>query len=448
MRRYILGGIFFITASLIAITAQSQDLEPKTLSLQQALDYAVKNNTSVKNAQLDVLIQQAQNAQVTAAAYPKINGAGNLTDYVDPVQSFIPGDFFGQPGSFVPVQFTPKYAASAAISGSQIIFDGSVLVALQARKTIVELARQKGKLTEIDVKYNVQKAYHALVIAQKQYGIIKQSLAYARDMANDLNVMRENGFVEKIEIDRTNVQVNNLASDSMRISNLLEVSEQLLKYQMGMSIDQPIVLTDTVLENHIMEAASLTSAEASYDQRTEFNLLNTQLKLNEYNLKRYRYSAYPSLSAIGNMGYNYASNDFKEIFKSKYIWSSYIGLQLNVPIFNGLQRTNQVKETKLNIEKSKNDIENIKRTIDFQTQSAKTTLRNSLLQLESQKRNLELSNSVLDLARRKYKEGVGSNLEVTEAQTQLLQSQNNYFNSMLDIINAEADLQKALGQFK
>src|SRR6185437_9269396 len=127
---------------------------------------------------------------------------------------------------------------------------------------------------------------------------------------------------------------------------------------------------------------------------------------------------------------------------------SLVGIQLNVPIFNGLQRTNQVREAKLNIEKVNNSIENEKLTIDFQSAQARTTLHNSILQAQSQNRNLALANDVLDLAQKKYKAGVGSNLEVTQAQTDQLTAQNNYFSALLDVINAEADLKKALGLLK
>lgn len=446
MNKY-LSGLGFIIALLFINTAhgrEANNLHP--LSLAEAIDFAIHNNYSLKNAKLDILIQKAQNAQVEASGYPHLNAKGEFTDYIDPMKSFVPGDFFGSPGTFIPVQFTPKFASGASMSGSQLIFDGSFFVALAARKELIKLATERGKLTEEDVKLKVQKAYYALALAQKQFGILKSSLANARDMANDLTVMRQNGFVEKIDMDRTQVQINNLASDSMRISNLLEVSEQLLKYQMGMDLHEPIMLTDTVLENHITNATVLTSDVTNYELRTEYKVLASTLRLNEFNLKRYKFSALPTLNAFGGMGYNFSTNKFSDVFKAQYIWSSYVGLTLNVPIFNGFMRKNQVKEAKINVEKSKNDIENIKRTIDFQTENAKTVLRNALIQSENQKRNLSLSASVLNLAQRKYKEGVGSNLEVTQAQTDYLSAQNNYFNALLDIINAEADLQKALGQ--
>ncbi len=140
---------------------------------------------------------------------------------------------------------------------------------------------------------------------------------------------------------------------------------------------------------------------------------------------------------------------FDNLFNFNRYWaSSIIGVQLNVPIFNGFMRTNQVTEARLNIEKSKNNIENLKQTIDFQAAQSRTSLKNAILEAQSQHRNLDVSNDVLDLAQRKYKAGVGSNIEVTQAQTDQLRAQTNYFSALLDIINAQADLKKALGLLK
>ncbi len=450
--------IYSVLTMLMPVVANAQE-QPIPLSLEDAMDYAVKHNVNVKNASLDAKIQKAQVGQTTAAAYPRINGKGDYTDYLNLPVQFFPGDFAQfidptapplPPGSFVPVRLMPKYAAGASVTGTQTIFDGSILVALQARNTILELSKKNVLLSEENIRYEITRAYYALVIAQKQLRLISTSLGTVRSMAHDLNVMRENGFVEKIEVDRTTVQVNNLATDSLTIANLLTVSEQLLKYQMGMNIYQPIQLIDTNLNETLNENTDLLTKDVEYDNRTEFGLLQTQLKLNEYDVKRYKLSALPSLSALGNVGYNYASNNFEDMvkFRKNYIFSSFIGLQLNVPIFNGLLRVNQLKEARFNVEKTKNNIENLKLSIDFQTEQSKTSYKNSLLKVQSQQENLDLASSVVDLAQKKYKAGVGSNLEVNQAQTDLIQAQNNYFNSLLDVINASADLKKALGQFK
>lgn len=438
------------SVSLIALLPlKMMAQETISLSLEEAMDYAVKHNVNAKNARLDILVQKALNAEVTGIALPNINGKGEFDDYINPVKSFIPGEFFGGPaGSFTPVQFTPKYSSSASLSGSQVLFDGSVMVALQARNALIKLYEQKSKLSEEEVRYNVQKAYYSFVIAKRQYGILNNSLAYAREMARDQKAYFENGFAEKIDVDRTDVQINNLATDSIRIGGLISLSEQLLKFQMGMSNEQNIILTDTSFASNVKEANEMLLDEVAYENRSEFNLLQTQLMLNQYDLKRHKLSGIPSLAAFGTAAYSYQTNTFSDVFKEQYIFYSLVGLQLKVPIFDGLQRHNRVKQAKLSVEKTRNSIDNLKLTIDFQSAQSRTTLKNALLAMQSQERNMNLANSVLDLARKKYKAGVGSNTEVTLAQTEFLQAQNNYFQSMLDVVNAKSDLQKALGQFK
>jgi len=451
MRQFILSLSILILFVFIVSLKTSAQQSPVPLSLDACIDYALKHNYAVKNANIDIQIQHAQNNQVLAAAYPRINGKVELDDFLNPMKTFIDANqFAGKPGHNIqPLAFTLPYAGSASISGSQLIFDGSVWVAVKARNAVMELARQNAEVTNENIRYSVFKAYHALTIAYRQYDIIKSSLGYARKLENDLIITQQNGLAEKIEVERTDVQVNNLASDSIRIGNLLSVSEQVLKYQMGMDINTPIVLTDTNVEVRKQEINSLLDRQSDYTRVPEYNLMQTALLTNQYNVKRYKLAAIPSLSAFGNLGYNYADYSLTQTLNpGNYLFNSLIGLQLNVPIFNGLQRINQLREAKLNVEKSQNNIENIKLTIDFQTAQSRTTLRNSILQVQSQHRNLDLANDVLDLAQKKYKAGVGSNQEVSQAQTDQLRAQTNYFSALMDVINAEADLKKALGLLK
>ena len=230
---------------------------------------------------------------------------------------------------------------------------------------------------------------------------------------------------------------------------MIDIAEQLLKYQMGMDIAQPVVLTDTSIDSRLNEIpAMLVNDETDYDDRTDFTILQSQLKLQQYDYKRHRSSGLPSLAAFASGAYTYATNTFNDIFTKEYVSYALVGLQLNVPIFDGLQRHNRVKQARFNIEKAKNNIENLKLGIDFQVAQSKTTLKNAVLALQSQQRNVELATSVLDISNKKYKAGVGSNLEVTQAQSELLKAQGNYFNSMLEVFNAKSELQKARGQFK
>lgn len=447
MRRSLLFSLALITL-LLPTQSFAQTDEILELSLEDAMKYAVRNNYSAKNARLDILNQKAVNDEVRGLALPNISAKGEFNDYINPVQSFVPAEFVGGPsGTFIAVPFTPKFTATASATGSQVLFDGSVMVALQARNTLMTLYEQSAQLTEQQIRYNIQKAYYSLVIAKRQQSILNESMAYIRNMANDLQAMYDNGFVEKIELDRTNVQLNNLASDSIRTGNMITVSEQLLKFQLGIKNQQQIILSDTSLDEQVADARFLLLEKMDYRDRMDYNILQTQLKLNEYDLKRHKLSALPSLGAFGTAAYTYSTNTFEDIFKNRYIFYSLVGLQLNVPIFDGLQRHNRVKQAKIAIEKTKNNIENLELNIDFQKNRATTQLKNAIITMNNEERNLQLAKSVLDLAQAKYKAGVGSNMEVSQAQTEMLSAQNNYFQSMMEVVNAQADLKQAIGEF-
>jgi outer membrane protein TolC len=436
--------LFLLGLAALAPAAQAQ----RSMSLQDCIDYAMQHSDTIKNARLNILRQDAVNDQVRALALPRINGQAQLQYYPVPQKMLVPAAFAGgSEDGYIPVQFTPSYGATAGLSGSQPLFDGTLLVALKARNTIMEVARQAAKLSEEDLKYQIQRAYFAIVIGQEQFRNINGFLATARDMAQDFEGLYKAGFAEKIDVDRSNVQVTNLETDSIRTAAMLETGEQGLKFIIGMEIDEPIVLTDTSLANNLRSAAELLTEQLEYTRRTEYNLLNTSLKLDEAALRRYQLSAYPSLSLFANSGYNYGSNNFQDLtrFRQNYLFSTLVGLQLNVPIFNGFLRTSQMREARINIEKTKNNIHRLKLALDFQAGQSQTTLKNALLAAEKQRRNVALGNTVLDLARRKFKAGVGSSLEVNQAQTELLLSQNNYYSALLDVVNAQADVQRALG---
>lgn len=452
MRRLISKTTLALCLLPLAMYGQTEvSQEAVALSLEDAMKYAVKHNVVTKNARLDVKKQRAINAEVTGIALPNIKAEGQYTDFLNPQKSFIPGDFVGMPGIFIPVQFTPKYGVTASGSASQILFDGSVMVALQARNGLMKLYEQSATLSEENIRYEVQKSYYAFIISKKQYQAIANNMQNLRRVAFEMKTMYETGMIEKIEVDRINVQLNNLISDSLRLGALIDLTEQMLKYNMGMDIAQQIVLTDTVVDSKIADAASMVlSTEADYDDRTEYNLMNTQLKLNQYNLKRHRLSGLPTLAAFASVGYNYSTNEFNEVFSfyNNYQFYSLWGLKLSVPLFDGMQRINRVKQAKITVKQTENNMEGLKRAIDLQTASSKTNLKNALLSLDNQQQNMKLAENVLDIANKKYKAGVGSNLEIVEAQSDLVLSQTNYFNAMMNVINAKSDLQKATGQFK
>jgi outer membrane protein len=441
--------IIYLLGFVLLFAGRAQAQEPTPLSLEEATDYALKHNANVKNARLDIAIQKSKNAELTGMALPQVNAKNDFMSYPNVMQSFVPAEFIGgAPGTYVAVPFTPKFSNTLSASASQILFDGTVLVVLQGKKTLMKLAELGAQSTIQDVRYRVQGSYYTLVIARKQFDLVNRSMAILRKGARDQEAMYKEGLIEKLDVDRTTVQVNNLQTDSIKLGNMLVVGEQTLKYVMGMDINNPIVLTDTALDRNLDAAKSTLLEEVDYTNRLEYNLSVTQLRYNEFDLKRNRYQSLPSLNAFGSGSYLYSSNQFGDIVKPKnYIFYSMVGVTLNIPIFSGFQRSNQVKQAKYNLEKSRNTVAFSKLSIDFETAQARNNLKSALLTEDNERRNLALANSVLDVANRKYKEGVGSSIEVNQAQTALLQSQNNYFQAQLDVISAQTDLQKALGEF-
>lgn len=445
MRRLL--SLLFLSVSILPLTAVAQ--ETMQLSLKECVDYALKNSAAAKNASIDVELQKAQNAEVTGSALPQISGDGRYTQFFDVQQQFLPSQFAGlPPGDFVPLGFSPKLSSVGQLNGSQLLFNGSVIVALQARKTLMELARYSASMKIEDIRYNVQKAYFGLIIAHRQFDLMNTSLELLRNTTRDLQITFENGMIEKLEVNRMEVQLSNLQADSLGLANMIDVSERMLKYTMGMDLNTPIKLTDDGMLENLEAANALILQDVGYESRLGFQLASTSLRLQQYDLKRYRYEGLPTLSAFGSIGYNRSANKFDDLINKPYPGFSFVGLQLNVPIFDGFQRRSRVRSAKLKVQKAENDLENTKLGIDFQTKSARATLTNSLQTIESRKRTMDLANSVLDLSKKKYKAGVGSNQDVVLAQSDYLQAQNNYFVALQSVINAQADLQKSLGLLK
>ncbi len=423
--------------------------DAKSLSLQDCIDYGIEHSYTIKNAQLDVLIQKAQNNQTAALALPTVGAKGELNHFPNPQYSFFNQKAFSPqaPDGIIGASFVLPYGNTFTMSASQILFDGSVMVALQARKTILDLKTQQAKLTKQDLALQVYKTYFSAIVLEKQRELNKTLLSSIRKLSGEMEQIYKTGFAEKIQADQMTVQVNNLAADSIRMANSKELIEQLLKYQIGMDINAPILLKDTSVSVHVNQAISLLQETIKTESLVQYQILKDALDLNNYNLKRYKLAALPSVVAIGAYGNNYGAEKFGDVYKiSKYQVFSLVGLQINLPIFNGMKRTYQVQETKYTIERSKNDIAAFKQGNELAVTQSKTTLKNTYLQLNNNQRNLDLAASVVDLSNKKYKEGVGSTSEIITAQTQLIQAQSVYTQTLLDLINAEADLKNALGK--
>jgi len=418
-------------------------------SLQQAQDFAVKNSINSANAKLDVDLARAKKNEVTGIGLPQISGSFDLKDYIQIPTSLVPAEFFGGPaGSFAPVQFGTKYNATAGISASQLIFSSDYLVGLQASKTYMELAQKGESRTKIETISAVSKAYYGALVAKERFKLLDINIERLENMLKEMTAMNKSGYIEKIDVDRVEVNYNNLLVEKEKTARLINLSEALLKFQMGIDVNQSIVLSDS-LGTFLNNLSDLSNTKVNPSSRIEYSLLETQNKLNELDLKRNRMTYLPSLVAYGSVSTQAQRTEFN-IFDTQLKWFpiGVIGATLNVPIFDGLQKTYKVEQAKINLLKSKNGLDLLQKSINLEANNASTTYINALSTLKYQKKNIELAERVFQTTKIKYDQGVGSNLEVINAQASYREALVNYYAAIYDALVSKTDLDKALGNIK
>lgn len=415
-------------------------------SAAEAVDYARKNSVQVRNALLQIQIRQQGNREITSAAFPQVNGSVNLTKYIDLPTSLIPGEFFGgAPGTFIPVQFGTEYNGTYGFTIDQLLFDGQVFVGLQARRASIDYYTTAAQVTEEQIKANVYKIYYQLVVGQKQISTMDANIARAEKLLSDTRALYDNGFMEKLDVDRASVVLANLRTEKAKLENTIKTGYIGLKYLMGMPVKTDLVLTDSLSDETIKE--DILTDSVRYEDRKEFQLLQTQIKLNKYDIKRHQFTYIPTVSLTGNYSRNAQRNSF-DFFKSGRDWFTitYIGLNLNIPIFDGFAKDSRIKAARLALQQTENQVEDLKNQIEQEVNTAITDIRDAIITLDAQKRNMELATQVYNQTKLKYDNGLGSTLEITNAETELRTAQNNYYNALYDAVVARIDYLKAIGK--
>ena len=438
-----------ITLIVALATLAMQDLHAQErfeLSAQEAVEYARKNSVEVKNALIDIKIRQQGNREITAAALPQINGSVNVTKYIDLPTNLIPGEFFGgTPGTFIPVQFGTEYNGTYGFTIDQLLFDGQVFVGLQARRASIDYATSTQQVTEELIKSNVLKIYYQLVVGQRQVSTIDANIVRTEKLLHDTKALYENGFQEKLDVDKTTVNLANLRTEKTKLENRLRTGYLGLKFLMGMPVNAELVLTDTLSDDMVKDGLLVDSVR--FEDRKEYQMLKSLEKLNQYDIKRHNFTYIPTISLTGNYSRNAQRNQF-DLFKGGQPWFTitYIGLQINVPIFDGFARDARIQSAKLTLQKTRNNIVALQNRINMEVDSALITIRNAVATLDFQQQNMELANEVYNQTKIKYDNGLGSTLEITNAEAELRTAQNNYFQALYDAVVARIDYLKAVGK--
>jgi len=448
MKRILIIASIISTAALNSFAQQAApDTTKYNFTVAECVGYAYQHQHDVVNANLDVTSAAYHVKEVIGQGYPQISGTANFLDYLIIPTTLIPGSFVGQQGN-IKLKFGVTYQSTLGLAFNQIIFDPNYLVGLAARKTYQQLYDRSYTRTKIDANVNVTKAYYQVLVSVEDIKLQDADIAQLKQQLDETIARNKQGFVEKIDVDRITVQYNTLVTNRENTLRMLGVNYELLKFQMGMPIEAVLILKDK-LEDIKLDASVVDPARDTtvYRNRIEYNLLEIQEKLNEYDVKSKKGQFLPKLSFVANYSPSYQNNSFSDLYTENFP-SSYIGLNLNVPIFTGWQHHNQLKQSEIAVFKSQNDLYNMKNTVNLQVDEAKAYYINGLQTLEVQKKNQALAQEVLHVAKVKYEQGVGSSIEVTQAQTDLELADNTFIQGLYDALVSKVDLDKAYGRIQ
>ncbi len=432
--------------SMIVVNAQTEIKPLHSFTLNDCITYAQKNNVQVKNALLAIDAQVQTNREIASAAYPSIGTNVGSTDYLKIPTSLLPAQIFGGPaGTFIPVQFGTKFNANYGANFQQLLFDGQVFVALQARATSLEMQRKNAAVTEEAIKANIYKIYYQLSASKTQLNILDANIERLNKLAQDAQIMYKNGFAEKLDVDKVNVQLNNLQTEKLKATNAVSIGFMGLKMLMGMPVKDSLELTEIINEQSL-NSDVLVENNFQYGQRKDFQYLSTVRKLTDYNVQRYQLSYLPTISMSGAYSKNAQRSKFDFFEGGNWFTTSLISLNVNLPLFNGFAREARVKRTKIELKQIENQIDALKNNIDNEITQAKLNYMSSVATVQFQKKNMLLAENVYQQTKKKFEAGTGSNTEITAAQTDLVSAQNNFMNALYAALIAKVDLLKATGK--
>jgi outer membrane protein TolC len=437
--RNIYAGLFLLAA--LAANAQ-------TFSLKQAVDYAITHQVQVKNSQIDLLNASAKINEIKAIGLPQVNGSFALTNNLILQRVFIPAKIFNPAaaeGDLIAAKFGVENSGFANVGLSQLVFDGTYLLGLKASSVYKDLSVKSLTQSKQQVAENVTKAYYGILVNEKRIGLLRLNVGRLDTLLKETRALNQQGFVEKIDVQRLDVQANNLRTELENVNRLQELSYSLLKFQMGYPMEEPIRTSESLEKIELATFATNASGEFSYANRIEYSILQTQESLAELDLKSIKAGYLPRLLLNANYGYNAGANGFSDLMSKQWFDNSAITMSLQIPIFDGYSKKYKAVQSANNLQKVRQSYGLLKSSIDMQRTQASITLKNALESMKEQKSNLDLANEISRVTRVKYQQGVGSNLEVLNAESSIKESQVNYFTALYNALIAKVEVEKANG---
>jgi outer membrane protein len=427
-------------ALLLSIGAQAQQ---NAFSLEQAVNYAFENNLTLKNAQLKVADARELIIERRAVGLPQLRGTANYQYFIDIPTTVVPDFSNPSSGVLIPLQFGTKHSANAGLNLTINAIDASYLIGLKAAKLYKEFAAQEFTIQRQDTRHQVINAYLPALLLDENLRMLDKNIANLQALLNETRALFREGFVEQLDVDRLELSLLNLQSERDNLSRQRELALNALKFTLGYPMDQPLELSEQLAAISTAVSETDLGQPVSYASRPEYALANMGEELNVLNVKLFTSNYIPTISLFGSYQQSLFANDLSE---GQWFPATLVGAQLNVPIFDGLATKARRQRAKLELETARNQIRELERVIDLDLQNARANYLNAQQRLANQERSLQLAEKIFQTAQVKYREGVGSSLEISQAEQSLYQSQQLRIQALYDLALAKAAVDKALGR--
>ena len=439
---------FLLLSGITAAYGQVDTTQPGTyaFNLANCIQYGLAHQNDVVNARLDVQFSQEQIREATGKLLPHADVNASFTDNLKLATSLIPDIANGNYDQKIPVQFGTRYASSVTGQVNQTIFNSDYFLGLKASKVYGGLAEKSYKRTEIDTRVAITKAYYAVLASEENIRLAKSNMAQLEKTLSDTKARYDVGIAERVDMDRIQVSYNNVVTDIETQIRLLVYATQLLKFQMGMPQESKLDLTETV-QNLNVDAFIADTVDYQPQDRVEYDIQTTQIALNELSLKSKKLGFLPSLNGYVNYGWNYFSTNFGDLYKTGF-GASALGVTLAWPIFSGTERIHQIRQNRITLQQSQNDLNYLGQQIKLEVSNANTQFLNNRDRFVTQKTNMALTQGIYDRIVLKFEQGVATSLDVTSAESELKQAQIDYVQALLNTLISKTDLDKAMGKIR
>jgi outer membrane protein len=432
-------AVYLLFTTLLSLQVFAQQKNIQRFSLQEAVVYAKKNNIALKNGELDVRAAEKKVQETLAIGLPQINASANFINNTTIATNVI--NFGGQSTT---LQFGQAYTATGSISASQLLFDGGFLMGVKGAREFVNMSKINLKRNNIETEVSVSTSYYLALSVQANMKLIEKNLETLKKTRDDLDATYKVGLVEKINLDRANLQYNNLNLNLLKSRDNYTISLLVLKLQMGMNLNDSIVLTDSLQGLYDNNKFELPLTAVDYNQRTEIEILNQNITLNTLNKKRYQFGYAPTISAMAQTQRNAFSPTFNDLGSTWYP-GTYWGLNMSIPIFNGMRKSSQIQQAKIDIEKAENQKSQMIMNIDREVLAAKQVYQRASQQIEFQRDNLALAEEVYKNTQSRSSNGIGSSLELTTSINDLEIARLNFINTVYEFFVAQLEYKRAMG---